>query len=357
MSITVIYGSRGCEMVRTVLAHRRFEKTIDPSMSFGIKPNLVLAKPSHSGATTDPAVVEGIITFLKDHGCHNIAIMEGSWLGDSTARAFRICGYEELARRYQVELIDLKKDNTVTVSAGGLRLEICRSPLAVDCLINVPVLKAHCQTRLTCALKNLKGCIPDREKRRYHALGLHRPIAALSRALPQHLVVVDGIIGDLTFEEGGTPVHMHRVIVGNDPVAVDSYCASLLGLAPGDVPYISLAEELGVGCTQCEVTELNEGSQSKFSPSTTADALRLHFTEKEACSACVGSLMHALYRLRQAGSTPPSGIFIGQGFRGQEGSGIGIGSCTRGFTHHVPGCPPSAKAILDAFAEILPPIV
>ena len=32
---------------------------------------------------------------------------------------------------------------------------------------------------------------------------------------------------------------MHRVIVGNDPVAVDSYCASLLGLAPGDVPYIS----------------------------------------------------------------------------------------------------------------------
>ena len=32
---------------------------------------------------------------------------------------------------------------------------------------------------MTCALKNLKGCLPDREKRRFHALGLTKPIAAL----------------------------------------------------------------------------------------------------------------------------------------------------------------------------------
>lgn len=348
MSITVIYGSDGKEMVRRALAHRQWEKALDTHRTYGIKPNLVLAKPSETGATTDPTVVEGIITYLKDHGCHRIKIMESSWLGDSTARAFRICGYEELAQRYQVELVDLKKDQTVTVSAGGLTLDICRSPLNVDYLINVPVLKAHCQTRLTCALKNLKGCIPDREKRRFHTLGLHHPIAALNRALPQHLVVVDGIIGDLTFEEGGTPVHMHRVIVGQDPVAVDSYCASLLGLDVQDVPYIAMAEALGVGSTRFEVEELNEGSHSHFAPSTTAEALRLHFTEQDACSACVGSLMHALYRLRQQGKPLPSNIFIGQGFRGKSGEGLGIGSCTKGFRCHVPGCPPNAKAIMEA---------
>lgn len=351
MSITVIYGSDGLEMVRKALAHREWEQTLDPNLTYGIKPNLVLAKPSHSGATTDPKVVEGIITYLRDHGCRKIKIMEGSWLGDSTTIAFKVCGYEELARRYDVELIDLKRDPAVTIEVAGLTLEICRSALEVDCLINVPVLKAHCQTRLTCALKNLKGCIPDREKRRYHTLGLHRPIAALNKALPQHLIVVDGIIGDLTFEEGGTPVHMHRVMVGCDPVAVDSYCASLLGLDAKDVEYITLAAELGVGSMHYEVEELNEGSQSNFAPNTIADMLRLHFTEKDACSACVGSLMHALYRMRQRGAMPPRNIFIGQGFKGTTGDGIGIGSCTRGFTCHVPGCPPSAKAILDALEQ------
>ena len=37
---------------------------------------------------------------------------------------------------------------------------ICDSALALDFLINDPVLKGHCQTKITCALKNMKGLIP-----------------------------------------------------------------------------------------------------------------------------------------------------------------------------------------------------
>lgn len=351
MSITVMYGNKGKEMVQAILAHRQWDKHLDPALHYGIKPNLVLAKPSQSGATTDPAIVEGIITFLKDHGCHKITIMEGSWVGDSTPRAFAVCGYTELAQRYDVELIDLKRDSTVKISQGNFELEICARPLQVDCLINVPVLKAHCQTRLTCALKNLKGCIPDREKRRYHTLGLHKPIACLNKALPQHLIVVDGIIGDLTFEEGGTPVNMHRVIVGEDPVAVDSYCAGLLGLEPSDVPYITYAAKFGVGSLSSEVEELNQGIASSFTPSTTAEEMRLHFNEREACSACVGSLMHALYQMSQDGERTTLPLFIGQGYKNRIENGIGIGSCTRSFRHHVPGCPPSAKDIIGALRQ------
>ncbi|NLM39600.1 MAG: DUF362 domain-containing protein [Firmicutes bacterium] len=349
MPITVMYGQNGKEMVRKILNHRRWEQELNPQWSYGIKPNLVVAKPSESGATTDPAVVEGIITYLKDHGCHRITILESSWVGDSTERAFTVCGYRELAERYDVELIDLKKDPAVKVRQGAFELEICQSVVELDYLINVPVLKAHCQTRLTCALKNLKGCIPDREKRRYHTLGLHRPIAALNKVLRQNLIVVDGIVGDLTFEEGGTPVNMHRVIVGNDPVAVDSYCAGLLGLTPNDVEYITYAAELGVGSTSFEVEELNEGTASSFAPSPTASQLRLHFTEKNACSACVGSLMHALYRFR---GEPPVELHIGQGYREQAAPGLGIGTCTRLFADHVPGCPPTARAILDKLKEL-----
>ncbi len=50
----------------------------------------------------------------------------------------------------------------------------------------------------------MKGCIPNKEKRRFHTMGLHKPIAYLNKILKQNLIVVDGIIGgDLNFEEGG----------------------------------------------------------------------------------------------------------------------------------------------------------
>ena len=120
------------------------------------------------------------------------------------------------------------------------------------------MLKAHCQTKLTCALKNLKGCIPDSEKRRFHSQGLHRPIAALNVAIKTDLVVVDGMCGDLTFEEGGNPVPMNRIMVGYDPVLIDAYGAELIGLNPHSIKYITLAEEYGAGSTDVDKAEIIE---------------------------------------------------------------------------------------------------
>ena len=68
------------------------------------------------------------------------------------------------------------------------------------------------QTVMTCALKNLKGCLPDREKRRFHTEELMRPIAALAAAIRPKLIIVDSICGDLNFEEGGNPVHTNRTL-------------------------------------------------------------------------------------------------------------------------------------------------
>ena len=41
-------------------------------------------------------------------------------------------------------------------------------------------------------------------------------------------------------------------------------------------------------------------------------------------------------------------IYIGQEFRGQELDGLGIGTCCRGCSQCVKGCPPSAEDILQA---------
>jgi len=245
--IHVIYGRDPRRMTYEILTKAGIAAELRPDMRVGIKPNLVVAKKASEGATTTPAIVEGVIQYLRDNGVSQISIMEGSWVGDSTKRAFQVCGYADLARKYDLPLYDLKEDAFILRRIGDMEIKICRKPLEVDFLINMPVLKAHCQTMLTCALKNLKGCLPDSEKRRFHSMGLHKPIAYLGKALPAGLIIVDALCGDLTFEEGGNPVAMDRIIAGKDPVLVDTYAASLLGYEKGDIEYIGIAERIGAG--------------------------------------------------------------------------------------------------------------
>jgi uncharacterized protein (DUF362 family) len=364
-SLYVVYGDNGNEMAYRIMEEAGVSKIVNSSMKLAIKPNLVVPKPHTSGATTSPGVVEGIIRFLKDCGCGDISIMEGSWIGSDTSRAFEACGYVGISKKYGVRLIDLKKDKTKTISLDGKSVTVCRSPLEADFLINVPVLKAHCQTLLTCALKNLKGCIPDSEKRRFHAHGLHENIALLNAFLKAHLVIVDGITGDLTFEEGGNPVHMNRIILGTDPVMVDSYAARLIGYSPDDIRYIGLAERLGIGksaigkdCVNELNRELNQelnryGSKGIANTGSKVRCLSRRINEKQACSACYGSLVHALCRLEERGILKEirADIHIGQGFKGLRSDGISVGNCTRGFTVNIPGCPPDAADIVRTLTE------
>lgn len=352
-SIMVAYGNNPLEMTEALLHEIKPEQGLKPGAKIGLKPNLVVGKPASAGATTHPEIAAAVIRYFQARGYDNLCIMEGSWLGEETARAFRASGFQELADKYRIPLLDLKADRTVERQSGDLTLKVCASALSVDYLINLPVLKAHCQTKLTCALKNLKGCIPDGEKRRYHGMGLHKPIAHLAAVLPTHLTIVDGICGDLTFEEGGNPVPLEMILAGRDPVLIDAYAAARIGLDVRDVPYILLAGGLGVGTADLEkaaVTELNPEAKNGVMPQVSQRVRRLaaQIDERGACSACYGSLIHALHRLDEEGRRPGikgGKIMIGQGFRGMAGAGPGIGLCTRGLDSSLPGCPPTALEV------------
>jgi len=348
------YGSNPVQMGYEIMDALDVKSMLSSGMKIAIKPNLAVAKPAESGATTSPGIVEGVIRYLQKHGFFNITIMEGSWLGDSTKRAFEVCGYRKLSEAYSVPLLDLKSDSVQSFSHDGITMKICKAPLQADFLINMPVLKGHCQTLMTCALKNMKGCIPDSEKRHFHALGLHKPIALLNKFLKSSLIIVDGIMGDLTFEEGGTPVRMDRVIAGCDPVLIDSYIAELMGYRPQDIDYIMIAQRLGVGSTDVAnaiIKEINTENKSPadFKPSRKVEYLARYINENQACSACYGSLIHALNRLDESGRLRGirQKISIGQGFRGVKSEGIGVGNCTSGFATCIHGCPPKAVDIVN----------
>jgi uncharacterized protein (DUF362 family) len=353
--IVVIYGNNITKNTYEALEASDIHSYLKPGFSVSIKPNLVVSRPASEGATTHPEVVEGIILFLKDNGINDINVIESSWVGDSTKRAFKNCGYEELSKRHGVPLLDLKSDSYTVREFGGYKIKICDAALDTDFLINVPVLKAHCQTNLTCCMKNLKGCIPDDEKRRFHTLGKHKPVAALNGLLKTGYCVVDGICGDLSFEEGGNPMETNMIIAGQNPLLVDSYCAELIGYHPHEVEYLSHGQRAGIGefySEKTKIVELNAGNKplTRVKSNRHAERYKNIIHEDAACSACYSSLIYALYNL--GGRVAVDGkIKIGQGFKGKSGTGTGIGNCTCGFTKNVLGCPPKATDIIGFFEK------
>ena len=352
-SIYNIYGTDAHTMTRKLLEASDAIALVPSGGSVALKPNLVVAGDPDDGATTHPGVLTGCIEYFRDCGVKDISIIEGSWVGDNTGRAMKAAGYDEVCKKWGVEFFDLKHDKTRSITTPIGDIDVCVRALEAGLLVNLPVLKGHCQTVMTCALKNLKGCLPDREKRRFHALGLTRPIAALGAGLKAGLIIVDSICGDLTFEEGGNPVHTNRMFLGTDPVQIDAYGAGLMGLELDRVPYIGIAEKWGAGSTAINdgvIITLNEPvNAGRYPrPSGRVAGLTKNVREDSACSACYASLVRALHVNSKGRSRS---IYIGQGWKGKklpEGV-LGVGNCCSGASECVKGCPPSAKDIAEKF--------
>ena len=351
--ILVIYGDNPQTMTESIAETACLKDIIgDKNKRIGIKPNLVVSASADNGATTHPEIVRGLIAYLRKNGFNNIAIMEGAWVGDNTDRAFKVCGYEKLAKESGAELINLQKDKARPHNCSGMEIEICESALKVDFMINIPVLKGHCQTLLTCALKNNKGVIPDREKRRFHSLGLHKPIAHLNTVAKNDFIIVDSICGDLDFEEGGNPVFAGRIFAARDPVLCDAWSATLLGYRIDEIPYIGLAEKLGIGSAdlaKAVIREINRSSQGALftRPQGKIRELSKFIKEDKACSACYASLIFALSKMRDSERhLLKDAVCIGQGFKGKNGK-TGVGLCTSAFAVYCEGCPPNTNDILN----------
>ena len=357
--LLMIYGTEYKEMAKQLLEAADLAGRIpDAGSRIGLKPNLVSPSEASWGATTHPEIVAGTIEYLKEHGFENLVILEGSWVGDKTAEAFEVCGYDRLVREYGVEFIDTQKDSFHTKDCAGMELEICDSVEHLDFLINFPVLKGHCQTKITCALKNMKGLIPNREKRHFHGMGLHRPIAHLNVGIRQDFILVDNICGDLDFEDGGNPVVMNRLIAAVDPVLCDAYVCRMLNYETEEVPYLRMAEELGVGSadlSRLEIRALNEPEQETVVPGERKIVeLQDAVEEVESCSACYGYLIPALDRLKQEGLLEQldTRIAIGQGYQQKTGH-LGIGRCTSCFEHSLKGCPPTEEQMYEFLKDYI----
>ena len=168
--------------------------------------------------------------------------------------------------------------------------------------------------------------------------------------------MVDHICGDLDFEDGGNPVVCDRILTARDPVLCDAYVCEKMHYRLEEVPYVGLAQDLGVGSADLSKLVLHscQEVEEELPYARKIVELRDAVEEVESCSACYGYLIPALARLREEGkfSMLREKICIGQGYRGKTGE-LGIGNCTRKFRHSLEGCPPTENQIYDFLKEFL----
>lgn len=232
--------------------------SVGPDTRVFIKPNIVCWTSATAfpkwGVITTSRVVEDVVRCLRDAGVGAILIGEGMVNLDRkdktlADRAFRALGYETLARRYNLTMVDVfKRPFRKTTLADGLELSFNVDALESDLIVDLPVLKTHAQTVVSLGIKNLKGLIDIASRKRCHNSdpywNLHRMVAALPKNLPPIFTVIDGIFSN---ERGpafdGTAHRMNVLTASRDVLSADMVGASLLGYAVQEVPHLAYAAE------------------------------------------------------------------------------------------------------------------
>ena len=143
--------------------------------------------------------------------------------------------------------------------------DVLAAVLQADRLINVPVVKHHSLSRLTCGLKNHMGLLGGNRGRLHQEI--HASVVDLAAAFRPTLTVVDAT--RVMLRNGPTGGRLddlkavNAVAAGTDAVACEAWAARQLGLDPFDVPSIVQAEGRGLGRVAAgvgPVTEVGAGA-------------------------------------------------------------------------------------------------
>jgi len=217
---------------------------IDSAM---LKVNLRYYWDSSTGETTDPRIVSAIIDYIRHHNGDGIDIVvaEADASAMRTKYAFRMLGYDKLAQRKRVKLLNLceceKVETELVVNRRKFSLPVAEPMLNSDLLINVPKLRTHRLTNVSCCLKNMFGAIAVPRKIVYHS-HLNEVIVGINKLIKPNLAVIDGIIA-----LGKNPVKMGLVLASEDQLAADVVAAKIMGYNARRIKHFTLAEREGVG--------------------------------------------------------------------------------------------------------------
>lgn len=342
-----------------------------------LKPNWVTDKHYSTGAVTHTGLLRAVAGLLLQSSAKKVLIGDSSMVGKKTEDAICVNGVDSLASR-RVEIVDFKKSEYIRVAVPNAlrypRLSLPRELMESDWVLNLPVMKTHDAFPVTLGLKNMKGLLPDREKRRFHLRGLDEGVIDLNRAARANFTLIDGIIGmEGNGPVNGTPAHAGVLIASEDALAAEVAAIAVMGFDAREFPYITMAYEAGLGQMEFDkmdllgvpINEVVRPFQSSFHTQKQRGAVTVD--DDGACSGCRDAIVQFLTNNRLLEQNPTlsltivaGGVPCGESRRHSkpgEGWTIGIGKCTQAsrdrFDAFVPGCAPMKMEMDKAYQSIV----
>ncbi|MDI6752091.1 MAG: DUF362 domain-containing protein [bacterium] len=217
-----------------------------------LKPNLLGFYHSDRGITTHPSVVKAIAKLTKSFGGRPV-------IADSPGMGIPY-NKESLKKLYKTTQMEgLGADLNYNTEFKGFFFQDKGFRLIslvgeVDSVINIPKLKTHSYTVLSCAVKNLFGLIPGFDKLGYHSTlpkieDFSSMLFCLADVVQPKLTIVDGIVGmEGDGPSGGVIRRVGWIIVSDNPILADLAACRLIGWKPEIVPGLSERAKLFDRC-------------------------------------------------------------------------------------------------------------
>jgi len=222
-----------------------------------LKPNMSFTRTPEFGATTHPLVVATVAQDCMNAGAQKVLIL------DHTLHRAELClertGIREACKNisgvHVLTLQERKFFQEIKVPQGKVleRVEVMKEILDGSVLINIPVAKSHSATGVSMGIKGLMGLIWDRES--FHSrYNMNQALADLATVINPQLTILDATRALTSGGPGGpgTVMKPNLVIVGIDPVAVDSYGVSIApwygqNFKGRQVEHLLMAHQRGLG--------------------------------------------------------------------------------------------------------------
>jgi uncharacterized protein (DUF362 family) len=254
--LVVVHGSDPAAITKAAIdALGGLEKLVSPGDIVVVKPNISFDRSPEYAATTNPDVVAAVVELAKGAGAAEVHVFDHtlyearltykrSGIADAATKAGAKVSYVrgQNDRRFR----DMAIPGGVVMTSWPLHDMLTKA----DVLINVPIAKHHDSTRLTLGMKNLMG-LAGGNRGTWHRDMLVKRIADLNGAVKVDLTVLDAF--RILVAHGPTGGSLddvrepHKVIAGIDPIAVDSYAATLFDMKGEDIGYVREGHGRGLG--------------------------------------------------------------------------------------------------------------
>jgi len=215
-----------------------------------IKPNIGWDRTPEMAACTNPEVVKTLVELVLEAGAKKAVVIDNTI--NQARRCYVRSGIQEAVKQAGGDMLFVDDYRVKRTALNGTWIkawEVVLDIIEADKIINVPIAKHHSLCRLTLGMKNWLGAIGGARNQLHQ--DIDKAVVDMAAFFRPRLTVLDAYrVLVRNGPQGGRISDtelVKTVVAGTDPVAVDAMGATLLGIAPRELPCLGLARERGLG--------------------------------------------------------------------------------------------------------------